>query len=369
MDPLAPYEAPAPGLITSWRVTGSGGLRLRVFHELPEAEWVTAGSSAPETNGEGGANTTSLPIRAGDVIGIDQPSGHDSEVGFRKVGYATGLLFSWTPTLGEGVVAPEPFEGSEEVILVNADVVLAPAVSSLSPVSGGTAGGTAVTITGKYLDGATGVTFGATPASSFGVDSPSQITAIAPASTAATVDVHVTGPGGLSQTSAADHYTFTAPATTTTVPTTTTGSSPLGSVSATPAVGGFNQSASRWRRGGALPHISSVGRPPVGTTFSFSLNEPATLSFVFTQRVAGRRVNGRCVAVAHGNAGKPRCKRTVNVGSFGLAGHAGLNKVRFQGRLSGARTLKPGTYSVAVAARDSRGLKAVSQSLSFTVVP
>jgi hypothetical protein len=59
----------------------------------------------------------------------------------------------------------------------------------------------------------------------------------------------------------------------------------------------------------------------------------------------------------------------VNVGSFGLAGHAGLNKVRFQGRLSGARTLKPGTYSVAVAARDSRGLKAVSQSLSFTVVP
>jgi hypothetical protein len=137
---------------------------------------------------------------------------------------------------------------------------------------------------------------------------------------------------------------------------------------AKPTVSGFAQSASRWRRGRSLPRISSAGAP-LGTTFSFNLSEPATASFAFTQRVAGRRVSGRCVSLGHGNVGKPKCKRTVSVGSFGLTGHAGLNKVRFQGRVSGAKTLKPGAYRVVISARDSHGLQSVPQTLSFTIVP
>ncbi len=378
VDPSAPYEAPGPGVITDWRVTGSTGLRLRVFHEAPEAEWITAGTSAPAANGKGEANATSLPIRKGDVIGIDQPSGHDSEIGFRQVAKDTALLYSWGPSLGEGVVTPEPFEGGgefNEVILVNADIVLAPVVSSISPASGGTAGGTAVTITGKYMDGATGVTFGATPASSFGVNSPSQITAIAPASAAGPVDVHVTGPGGLSEVTAADRYTFNGPATTTstgsTTPVTGAGSgAPQAPVTAVakPAVSGFGQSSARWKRGRSLPHISSTSAP-VGTTFSFTLNEPAAASLAFDQRVAGRRVGGRCVAVTGANASKPKCKRTIGAGSLPVAAHAGTNKVRFQGRLSSAKSLKPGTYTVVLTVRDAHGLQTPSQSLSFTIVP
>jgi hypothetical protein len=210
------------------------------------------------------------------------------------------------------------------------------------------------------------VTFGSTPASSFSVDSSNQITAIAPASPASTVDVRVTGPGGSSEVGAGDRYTFTAPATTTTTPLAPV----LGPVltPAKPTVSGFAQSASRWRRGRSLPRISSAGAP-LGTTFSFSLSEPATASLAFTQRVPGRRVGGRCVAAGHRNLGKPKCKRTVSVGSFGLTGHAGLNKVRFQGRVSSAKTLKPGAYRVAISARDSRGLRSVPQTLSFTIVP
>ncbi len=375
VDPIAPYEAPSAGLITDWRVTGSSGLlKLRVFHEASDGEWVTAGTSAPGANGKGEANATSLPIRAGDVIGIDEPSGHVSNIGFQEVSRDTALLYDWSPLLGEGIVAGEPAtEGGPEfnqVILVNADIVLAPVVSSISPSSGGTAGGTAVTITGKYLDGATGVTFGAMPASSFGVNSPSQITAIAPASGAGTVDVHVTGPGGLSEASAADRYTFTAPASTgstTSSTTPTTGGGSPGAPVAKPSISGFSQSAARWRRGLSLPRISSA-RAPVGTTFSFVLNEPVAASLTFTRRVPGRRAGDRCVAVTPANAGRRRCTRTVVAGALPLSAHAGTNKVRFQGRLSSARRLGPGSYSVALLVRDARGQRALSQSLSFTIV-
>jgi hypothetical protein len=34
------------------------------------------------------------------------------------------------------------------------------------------------------------------------------------------------------------------------------------------------------------------------------------------------------------------------VGSFGTSGKTGLNKLHLQGRLSSAKTLKPGTYAV-----------------------
>jgi hypothetical protein len=86
-----------------------------------------------------------------------------------------------------------------------------PAVTSLSPTSGPTTGGTSVTITGTNLTGATAVDFGAAPATSFTVNSATSITASAPASTAGTFDVTVTTPGGTSLTTSNDQYTYTAP--------------------------------------------------------------------------------------------------------------------------------------------------------------
>jgi hypothetical protein len=338
-----------------------------VIESGPEGGWTGVGTSAAATNLEGQPNATSLPIGQGDTIGVDFPAGSSlSVIGWEKVTNAES--FEWfSPLLQDGGEFREPFIDREQRLLFGAEEVLAPVVSSLSPATGNPVGGNAVTISGKYLDGATSVTFGSTPASSFSVDSLNQITAIAPASTASTVDVRVTGPGGASQVGAGDRYTSTAPAPTTS--TTLAGSSPLGSVIATPAASGFRESASRWRRGRALPHISGAGKPPLGTTFSFTLNEPATVSLSFTQRVPGRSVNGRCVAVGQRNTGKPKCKRTVSVGSLGLAGHAGLDQVRFQGRLSSAKTLKPGSYTVTIIACDSHGLASAPYSLSFTIIP
>ncbi|MEU6343499.1 IPT/TIG domain-containing protein [Streptomyces sp. NPDC046977] len=73
----------------------------------------------------------------------------------------------------------------------------APALASLSPNQGPAAGGTTVTLTGTDLSGATAVRFGSTPATSYTVDSPTQITAVAPPGTGS-VPVTVTTPGGTS---------------------------------------------------------------------------------------------------------------------------------------------------------------------------
>src|SRR5205085_7297774 len=83
----------------------------------------------------------------------------------------------------------------------------APAVTGVSPSSGPVGGGTSVTISGSGFTGATAVKFGATAATSFGVDSDAQITAVAPAGTG-TVDVFVTTAAGRSASGPADQFTY-----------------------------------------------------------------------------------------------------------------------------------------------------------------
>ena len=82
-----------------------------------------------------------------------------------------------------------------------------PTVTNVSPNAGSTAGGNSVIITGTSFTGATAVTFGSTTAS-FIVNTPTQITAIAPAESAGTVNVTVTNPGGTSPITSADQYTY-----------------------------------------------------------------------------------------------------------------------------------------------------------------
>jgi IPT/TIG domain len=84
-----------------------------------------------------------------------------------------------------------------------------PVVSSISPTSGPLPGGTAVTISGTGFTGATGVSFGPNPASSYTVDSDTQITAVSPAFyKGGTVDVTVTTPAGTSAASPKDQFTY-----------------------------------------------------------------------------------------------------------------------------------------------------------------
>ncbi|MFI0780298.1 IPT/TIG domain-containing protein, partial [Streptomyces sp. NPDC021212] len=73
-----------------------------------------------------------------------------------------------------------------------------PTLSSVTPGQGPASGGTAVTLAGTNLLGATAVKFGAVAATSFTVVSAIQINAVAPPGAAGPVQVTVTTPGGTS---------------------------------------------------------------------------------------------------------------------------------------------------------------------------
>ena len=83
----------------------------------------------------------------------------------------------------------------------------APTISTVSPSSGPTAGGTSVTITGTNLSTTTSITFGGTVAS-FGTVSSTTLVAVTPPGTAGAADVVVTTTGG--SATAVGGYTYTA---------------------------------------------------------------------------------------------------------------------------------------------------------------
>ncbi len=86
-------------------------------------------------------------------------------------------------------------------------ITASPSVSAVQPTSGPLGGEEPVQVSGTALEGAISVDFGATPAASFRVDSPSTITAT-PQAGSGTVDVTVTTPAGTSDATSSDRFTF-----------------------------------------------------------------------------------------------------------------------------------------------------------------
>jgi DNA-binding beta-propeller fold protein YncE len=145
--------------------------------------------------------------------------------------------------------------------------------------------------------------------------------------------------------------------------TTTTTTTP----STKPVLSRVFQTVATWRLGKRLAHLARKPRRPVGTTFGFTLNQAASVRLTFTRAVTGRRVGHRCVAQTQSNRRKPKCTRAIVAGTLTLASHAGSNRLRFEGRLSPARNLKPGRYNAVFTAVNAAG-RSVPRSLNFTIV-
>jgi 6-phosphogluconolactonase (cycloisomerase 2 family) len=141
---------------------------------------------------------------------------------------------------------------------------------------------------------------------------------------------------------------------------------PITQASARASLTGAHQSHRMWHEGNALATISKK-QAPVGTTFSFALNETARVTLTFTQAQPGRKVNGKCVAPTRRNAAKRKCTRTVTAATITFTGHAGTNRVAFEGRVNRHRKLAPGTYTLIITATAPGG-GATPQRLTFTIV-
>ncbi|WP_255447575.1 IPT/TIG domain-containing protein [Schumannella sp. 10F1B-5-1] len=169
---------------------------------------------APPTPTIGGISPVSGPTTGGTAVTI-------TGTGFTG---ATGVTLGGTAATGVTVVndttitatTPAHAAGAVDVVVTapGGTATLTngfsfqpgPAITGLTPTSGGVAGGTSVTIIGSNLTGTTAVSFGGTAAAGFTVDSDSQITATTPAHAAGAVDVQVTTP--IAATTSAGAFTY-----------------------------------------------------------------------------------------------------------------------------------------------------------------
>jgi hypothetical protein len=160
--------------------------------------------------------------------------------------------------------------------------------------------------------------------------------------------------------------TYSVVAVTTTSTTTTTSPPPP---PPTPLLSHVSQSHPRWRAGRASATFTRrhhKKRPPVGTTFSFTINESATVKLTFTYAAAGRLARGRCVAKTKRNRHARRCTRQAGPLSFSV--QPGAHKVSFDGVLTRRSRLTPGAYKVTFTATNSAGVSSNPSSLKFTIV-
>ncbi len=137
-----------------------------------------------------------------------------------------------------------------------------------------------------------------------------------------------------------------------------------------PRISSLKQSVSTWREGNKLAQISAHRRkrPPVGTTFSFDLDQPATLTLAFTQTTTGRKLSGKCITQTNHNRRKPRCTLIRVAGKLKLPARRGTNHILFQGRISRTMKLQPGRCMLTISARNAARQTTISKSLSFTIV-
>lgn len=206
----ANLSSPATGTVVRWRLQGAKGgpFYLRVLRPNGLGAYTAVGTSDPVIVSSTAVQTfnTNLPIKTGDLIGVD-PTNTTDELGFAT---AAGSAFTTIfPTPFEGATAPgrEPKSGKE--LELSAEVQPAPAITEIAPSSGSVAGGTVVKITGTNLTGASAVKFGTLTAATFKVESDDEIVATAPKSpSVGGVDITVTTLAGTSATSSSDRFSY-----------------------------------------------------------------------------------------------------------------------------------------------------------------
>ncbi|MGO9761077.1 MAG: FG-GAP repeat protein [Solirubrobacteraceae bacterium] len=180
-----------------------------------------------------------------------------------------------------------------------------------------------------------------------------------------TFTVSVIDSDALSATPGSISYTVVA------APVTVPVSVPISGALTAPIVSGLSETARTWREGHLLAQISTGAskqkkKPPIGTTFSFGLNESASVTFTFTESAGGRKVGKKCEAQTNKNKHKHRCTRTVLAGTLTFSAHAGTNKVHFEGLISKHEKLAPGSYTLLVTATAS-GKRSATSTLHFTI--
>lgn len=354
--------APVDGTITTWRVAGRGPLALRVLRVSGGVLIAEASSPVQAFVSDSVATfPVSIPVLAGDQIGVDlRPATTVAQVRFAPL--ATAAFHQDQPAVADGAQV----KGESSVngaISLNADVAITPVATGVDVKSGSTAGGTAVTISGSYLDGVTSVQFGGGPAA-FTPGGAGQLFIQTPPHAAGPVDLVVRGPGGASTLAAAFSYL---------TPVLASGSIAPGAPGTLggPVISAFKLTPTSFR---AAVSGGSSKQGGAGTRLTYGLSVAATTYFAIQRIVPGRLVPARggvlryCQAALLPVPRPARCTHTVAL-SPGLSQRGGLgpNSLHFDGRVGG-RTLALGSYRFTATAIDALGRRSAAVIHAFRIL-
>jgi hypothetical protein len=116
-----------------------------------------------------------------------------------------------------------------------------------------------------------------------------------------------------------------------------------------------------------LEHPRAGSHLPVGTSFSFWVDQPSTITVHFTRLVSGRHEGRRGVATGAAS-GTHACTITKAAGTIEVHRLAGHRSVAFDGR-SSAGVLAPGRYLATLVAVGRGGRASAVATVRFTIAP
>ncbi len=183
-------------------IAAGGGDDLAYSEPLPSVTAVN-----PATGAQAGG--TPVTITGANLEGATAVHfGSISAKSFEATSPSSIVAVSPADSLGTVNITVTTAAGTSPPVLADRfSYVPSPVVSALSSTTGPGGGETTVTITGSEFVGVTAVDFGASPATSVHVNSPTSITAISPAG-AGIVNVTVAAAGGTSATSKHDQFGY-----------------------------------------------------------------------------------------------------------------------------------------------------------------
>jgi prepilin-type N-terminal cleavage/methylation domain-containing protein len=186
------------------------------YFNATSATWVqTVGAAGIPTVTNVSPN--SGPVAGGTTVTITGTN-FESGVTAVKFGTADADVFTVNTSTRITAISPAASAGTVDVTVTNSSGTSAvssadeftykvlPTVLSIAPASGTTSGGTSVVITGVNFTNVTGVTFGGTIATSYIVNSDTQITAVTPVSAGGAAAVMVITTAGYSNTDVMFYY-------------------------------------------------------------------------------------------------------------------------------------------------------------------
>ena len=214
-DPYHPYVVYYKGNWTAYGGTSAATPTWAALVALADEEYgATDTSSGKVINGLGFLDPTLYSIAASTSSAFNNiTSGNNDWTGTNPGDYPAASS-TQRYSLAAGLGSPN---GSVLIPALASSTPPQPTITSITPTSGLTSGGTSVSITGTgFTSGAT-VMFGTVTATAVTVSSSTSLTAVSPAESAGTVQVTVTTAGGTSATSSADQFTYVAVPTVTSI--------------------------------------------------------------------------------------------------------------------------------------------------------